>query len=61
MTRVKSPDKDNLAKVKQLLGYLDGTINMMLILLADSLTLLCWWFNAAYAVHIIARVTWVQR
>jgi hypothetical protein len=46
-TRVKSPNKDNWAKVKQLLGYLKGTINMPLILLADSLMLLCWWVNAA--------------
>jgi hypothetical protein len=39
MTQVKSPDEDDWGKVKQVLGYLKGTINMPLILLADSLTL----------------------
>jgi hypothetical protein len=52
MTRVKSFNKDNWSKVKRLLGYLKGTINMPLILLADSLTLSGgWWANAAYAIH----------
>jgi hypothetical protein len=41
-TRLKPPNKDKWAKVKQFLGYLKGTINMPLILLADSLTLLPW-------------------
>jgi hypothetical protein len=51
MTSVKSPDKDNWVKVKQLLGYLKGMINMPLILSTDNLTLLHWWVDAAYAVH----------
>jgi hypothetical protein len=52
-TRVKSPDKDNWAKVKQLFGYQKGTIkiNMPLILSADDLTLLRWWVNIVYTVH----------
>jgi hypothetical protein len=33
------------------LGYLKGTLHMPLVLSADSLTLLRWWVDAAYAVH----------
>jgi hypothetical protein len=50
-TRVKSPDEDVWAKVKRLLGYLKGRINMPLILSADNLTPLRWWVNTVYAVH----------
>jgi hypothetical protein len=50
-TQVRCPDKDDWGKVKQLLGYLKGTPNMPLILLADLLTLSRWWVDAAYAVH----------
>ncbi len=50
-TPVKSPDKDDWGKQKRLLGYLKGTLHMPLVLLADSLTLSCWWMDAAYAVH----------
>ena len=38
-TRVKCPDKDDWGKVKRVLGYLKGTINMSLVLLTDRLTL----------------------
>jgi hypothetical protein len=51
MTRVTSPDEDDWVKVKQVLGYLKGTINIPLILLVDSLILSGWWVDAAYAVH----------
>jgi hypothetical protein len=33
------------------LGHMKGTINMSLILLADSLTLSQWSVHAAYAIH----------
>jgi hypothetical protein len=33
------------------LDYLKGTLHMPLVLSADSLTLLQWWVDAAYAVH----------
>jgi hypothetical protein len=49
--RVKSPDKDDWAKVKQLLDYLKGTVKMPLILLVDSLMLSHWWVDAAYAIQ----------
>jgi len=50
-TRVRSPKKEDWAKVKQMLGYLKGAKNMPLILSVDSLMLLPWWIDAAYAVH----------
>ncbi len=50
-TRVQCPDKDDWRKVKRLLGYLKGTLNMPLILSADCLTLSRWWVDVAYAVH----------
>jgi hypothetical protein len=50
-TRVRCPDEDDWGKVKQLLGYLKGTPNMPLVLLADSLTHSRWWVNAVNAVH----------
>ncbi len=50
-TRVKSPDEDDWVKVKRVLGYPKGTLHMLLILLADLLTLLRWWVDAAYVVH----------
>ena len=50
-TRVRCPDKDDWGKVKRVLGYLKGTLNMPLILSADSLTLSRWWVDVVYAVH----------
>jgi hypothetical protein len=50
-TRVRCPDKDDWGKVKRVLGYLKGTLNMPLVLSADSLTMSRWWVDAAYAVH----------
>jgi hypothetical protein len=50
-TRVQCPDKDDWGKVKRLLGYLEGTLNMPLIVSVDCLTLTRWWVNAAYVVH----------
>jgi hypothetical protein len=50
-TRIESRNKDNWAKVKQLLGYLKVTIKMLLILLVDILMLPYWWVDAAYAIH----------
>jgi hypothetical protein len=51
ITRVQCPDKDDWGKVKRLLRYLKGTLNMPLILSADCLTLSKWWVEAVYAVH----------
>ncbi len=43
--QVRCPDEDDWGKVKQLLGYPKGTLNMPLILLAGSLTLSRWWVD----------------
>ena len=50
-TRVKSPDEDDWGKLRRVMQYVKGTINMPLILSADSMTLPKWWIDAAYAVH----------
>ncbi len=50
-TRVRCPDEDDWGKVKRMLGYLKGTLNMPLILVADSLTLSRWWVDTAYTIH----------
>ncbi len=50
-TWVKFSDEDDWGKVKRVLGYLKGTINMPCVLSADSLTLSRWWVDAAYAVN----------
>eukprot|EP00957_Ditylum_brightwellii_P172111 13103509-Ditylum_brightwellii.AAC.1 len=50
-TRVKAPDKHDWKKLKCLLRYLKGTIDLTLILTADNLNLAKWWVDRAYAVH----------
>jgi hypothetical protein len=50
-TRVKSPDEDDWGKLRRVMQYIKGTINMPLILSAESMTLPKWWIDAAYAVH----------
>jgi hypothetical protein len=54
-TRVRCPEEDDWGTVKQLLGYLKGTPNTPLGLLADLLTLSKWWVDVAYAVHDNSR------
>ena len=49
--RVRCPDEEDWGKVKRLLGYLKGTLNKPLILLADCLTISRWWVDALYLVH----------
>jgi hypothetical protein len=41
-TQVRFPDEDDWCKVKQMIGYLKGTLNMPLVLSADLLTLSRW-------------------
>ena len=54
-TRVKAPDEDDWGKLKRVLQYLKGTINMPLVLSAESMTLATWWIDASYAVHADCR------
>jgi hypothetical protein len=41
-TRVKSPDEDDWGKLRRVMQYIKGTINMPLILSAESMTLPKW-------------------
>ena len=50
-TRVHDPDEDSWKKLKRLILYVRRTINMPLILRADSLTIIKWWVEASYAAH----------
>jgi hypothetical protein len=45
-TRVKSPDEDDWGKLRRVMQYIKGTINMPLILSAESMTLPKWWIDA---------------
>ena len=50
-TRVKSPDKDDWKKLRRVILYLNGTLDMALTLTADNLNVPKWWVDGAYAVH----------
>ena len=50
-TRVKSPDEDDWGKLKRVLRYIRGTINLPLILRIDDLGVIKWWIDASFAVH----------
>jgi len=50
-TRVKAPDIDDYKKLARVIQYLHHTINMPLMLEADSLKLAKWWVDASCAVH----------
>jgi hypothetical protein len=50
-TRVKEPDEDDWGKLRRVMQYVKGTINMPLVLSAESMTMPKWWIDASYAVH----------
>jgi hypothetical protein len=50
-TRVKSPDEDDYKKLTRVMQYLRGTINLPLILEANSMNVIKWWVDASFAVH----------
>jgi hypothetical protein len=54
-TRVRNPDEDNWLKLKRLLRYIRCTIQMPLILRADSLDVIKWWVDASFATHDSCR------
>jgi hypothetical protein len=54
-TRVRSPVEDDWNKLKRVLQYLRCTIHIPLILRADSLTIVKWWFDAYFAKHGYCR------
>jgi hypothetical protein len=54
-TRVRSPDVDDWRKLEHLVEYLRGTMNMPLILGANSTGVLNWYVDASFAVHANMR------
>jgi hypothetical protein len=50
-TRVRDPDEDDWKKLRRLLQYIKGTIRLPLILRADTMNVVKWWVDAAYALH----------
>ena len=50
-TRVKEPDEDDWKKLKQLIQYLFGTIDLKLTLMSDKLNIIKWFVDASHHVH----------
>jgi Reverse transcriptase (RNA-dependent DNA polymerase) len=50
-TRVSKPNKEDQEKLKRVLEYLKGTLDLVLTLGADDLHSLCTWVDASYTVH----------
>jgi len=50
-TRVKSPDRDDYNKLKQVMKYLQGTIKLPLTLEADGTNVIKTWVDASFVVH----------
>ncbi len=50
-TRVKAPDEDNWGKLKRVIKYLNGTKNLKLHLLAESLSIIQWYVDASHQTH----------
>ena len=50
-TRVKKPDEDDWAKLRRVLQYLLGTLNLKLTLKVDDLSTIRWFVDASYAIH----------
>ena len=50
-TRVAELDKDDWKKLKRLLQYLRGTIDLVLTLGADDITKTKPWVNVLYGIH----------
>ncbi len=50
-TRVKCPDKDDWGKLKRVLKYLKGTVEMRLNLSVENVGVTKWYIDAAHAMH----------
>ena len=50
-TRVAEPDEDDWAKLKRVLMYLNGTIDLTLTIGADEITKMKSWVDVSYGVH----------
>jgi hypothetical protein len=50
-TRVKGPDQDDWKKLVRMIRSLRGSVNLPLILRADSVPIPKWWINGSHATH----------
>eukprot|EP00804_Cyclotella_cryptica_P016577 CCRYP_020528-RE/>CCRYP_020528-RE protein AED:0.38 eAED:0.38 QI:0/-1/0/1/-1/1/1/0/519 len=50
-TRVKQPDEDDWGKLKRVLKYLNGTVDMGLCLSVENMGIVRWYVDASYATH----------
>eukprot|EP00804_Cyclotella_cryptica_P005428 CCRYP_002970-RB/>CCRYP_002970-RB protein AED:0.29 eAED:0.29 QI:0/-1/0/1/-1/0/1/0/340 len=50
-TRVKKPDEDNLKKIRKVLEYLNGTVDLKLRVEVKDLRVIRWYVDAAHMVH----------
>jgi Reverse transcriptase (RNA-dependent DNA polymerase) len=50
-TRVKEPDMHDYKKLARVMWYLQGTIDLSLVLEADNVTTIKWWVDGAFGVH----------
>ena len=50
-TRVKSPDEDDWKKLRRTIRYLRNTIDLPLVLSADSSGVIKWWADGSHGVH----------
>eukprot|EP00957_Ditylum_brightwellii_P210033 15364497-Ditylum_brightwellii.AAC.6 len=63
--RVKLPDKDNSKKLRWVILYLKGTLDLVLTLCASNLNVTKWWVDGSYTVYPVmqehTRVTFFVR
>jgi hypothetical protein len=50
-TRVKGPDVDDYKKLRRVMRYIRGSIDLPLVLEADHTHIVKWWVDASFAVH----------
>jgi len=58
-TRVKHPDTDDYKKLRRVLRYLRGTIDLELTLEGDKTHIIKWWVDASYGVHHDMTYWWI--
>ena len=49
--KVTAPDQDDLKKLIRLVSYISGTVELPLILTADTTRVVKWWVDASFAVR----------
>ena len=56
-TCVKSPMEEDWKKLFRMLQYIKSLLKDVLVLCADNLSVIKWYVDASFAVHLISRVT----